>query len=116
MSFTPLRSVKATGALSVKSTNMPKYQIMLRGENFPISWDQSTKLTGFFTTRRVRAKGAEEAERKAVDLIRQDQSLTSALDPDSDVEPKVYLEDIKQIAWWQPLGGKGYTFFPMDES
>jgi hypothetical protein len=95
---------------------MPKFQVVLRGENFPISREGGTKLTGFFTTRYVRAKRAEEAERKAVELVRYDQSLLAMLDPNSSVEPMVYLEEMARIPWWRPLGGKGYTFYPMEES
>lgn len=95
---------------------MPTYQVILRGENFPISLEERTQLTGFFATRRVRAKGAKEAEQKAVELIRRDRSLTSALDPNSEEEPKIYLEKMSRIPWWRSLGGKGYTFYPMDKS
>ncbi|ROT94533.1 hypothetical protein EB809_19275 [Marinobacter sp. R17] len=95
---------------------MPKFQVLLRGENFPINWEYGTRLTGFYTTRYVRANSVDEAEQKALDLVRHDPDLLSMLSPNREADPQVYLEQIAQAPWWKKRGGSGYTFYPMEEA
>jgi hypothetical protein len=93
---------------------MNKYSVILRGENFLIQFEDKIENLGFYTTRVVKANSAEEAESRAIDLIRNDEGLTSMVQRSSDINPKIYLESIKMASWWKRLGGKGYTFWPMD--
>ncbi len=95
---------------------MPKYRVLLRGENLLIEMDGDPQLLGFYTNRNVRAADEDDAEMAAVALIRADSDLLDAMiDSDDPPEPKVYAEQISRIAWWKRLGGRGYRFFPMEE-
>jgi hypothetical protein len=93
---------------------MKKYRVILRGENFEIEFEGKIDNLGFYTTRVVKANSPEEAEQKAVDLIKTDQNLLEMVQNNSKVEPMIYLESISQASWWQRTGGAGYTFWPME--
>ncbi|MDM5263992.1 hypothetical protein PF327_07245 [Sulfurovum sp. XTW-4] len=92
-----------------------KFIVLLRGENFEINYDGKIQNVGFMTTRTVKASNSEEAELAAVELIKNDDYLIQMVVKDSTLTPKIYLEEIAEAKWWVRLGGKGYTFFPMDE-
>ena len=94
---------------------MPKYAVMLEGKNFPVIVEGHTELWGFYTTRKVKANDPQEAEHLAVELIKNDSSLTDMLDQTHNVEPMIFLDSIYHLSWWKRLGGKGYSFFNMEE-
>ena len=94
---------------------MKKYVVKLRGESFEIFFDNEEKNVGFYATRVVKANNESEAENKAVDLVKNDQSLLSTLVPNSNKNPKVYVESVSPAKFWQKIGGTGYVFWPMDE-
>ena len=93
---------------------MPKYSVLLEGENFPLKLEGETRLYGFYTTRRVKAENEEQAELIAVAEVKSDESLLSSIDREFEVEPKIFLESISKISWWSRLKKTGYTFYPMD--
>jgi hypothetical protein len=94
---------------------MPKYSVILEGKNFPMNVEGRRELWGFATTRRVKAKDPEEAELKAVEMIKKDKSLIDAIVKDDPVVPTIYLDSMYKLSWWRRLGGKGYTFYTMEE-
>ncbi len=65
------------------------------------------------TTRFVKAKTPEEAEFIAVEMIWNDNSLLEMLHKESNLEPKIYLEEMWRVRWWKRLSSGGYTFYPM---
>ena len=91
---------------------MAKYSVFLKGENFPLKLEGETKLYGFYTTRRVKAKNEEEAELMAVAAIKSDPKLLSSVDRDFEAEPRIYMESIRKIGWWSRVKITGYTFYP----
>lgn len=91
-----------------------KYQVMLRGENFELIWEGQVKNLGFFTTRWVKAESIEDAEQKAVTLIKQDDSLKAMMVEQPTLTPMIYLEEVTIAKWWKRLGGKGYSFWEME--
>lgn len=93
---------------------MKKYKVLLLGENFEIVIENKTSNCGFYTTRIVKANSEKEAEIEAIKLIHNDQSLNELLVEESQFEPKIHLEDIAYAPWWKRIGGKGYSFFPME--
>lgn len=93
---------------------MVYYQVMLEGKNFPLEMDGSEKIVGFVTTRWVKAANAEDAELKAVDLVKNDSSLTSSVRDLEGFTPMIYLVELVTVSWItfrcrQP--GSGYTFY-----
>jgi len=90
-----------------------KYQVLLRGENFELDWEGELKNLGFFTTRWVKATSAEEAEFKAIQLIKDDKWLQSVIAKESVYSPMIYMEQVSKASWWKRQGGKGFTFWEM---
>ena len=89
---------------------MKKYKIMLEGKNFLLSSDGQTMKHGFFTTRWVEARDPEEAELKAIDLIKNDRGLMNNLLNDQSNPPMIYLREIYELESFDgvsPPGG-GY--------
>lgn len=97
---------------------MKYYQVMLEGKDFLIDVDGKEELQGYFTTRWVKASAPEDAELKAVDLIKNDDhliSITKNMDG-SKPAPMVYLSEMSKVNWFQYYRrkpGRGYSFFPM---
>ena len=98
---------------------MSYFQVLLKGENFFVEFDGEEELLGFFTTRWVKANDEEDAELKAVDLIKNDQHLhniTRTTEGDLP-SPMIYLNNICSVNWFTYFRrnpGAGYSFFPMD--
>ena len=90
-----------------------KYGVRLEGKNFVLKTEDGIENLGFVTTRFVKASTPEEAETRAVELIKTDDSLISALVEEREFEPMIYLVEYWKESWWKKLGGGGYTFYPM---
>ena len=90
-----------------------KYRVVLKGENFEIVTENKVTNMGFYTTRFVNAESLDEAEMKAIELIKNDEYLLKSVVPNSSVEPMIYVEAIYQAKWWNRVGGKGFTFWDM---
>jgi hypothetical protein len=94
---------------------MKNYMVRVCGRNFRMLWQDGKKrerprLTGFITTRFVRARDAEDAEFRAMDLIRSDKTLgASVRNPASD-PPVMFAEEVVQVRSFKSPGG-GYIFF-----
>jgi hypothetical protein len=90
------------------------YQCFIRGENFPGTLIGDMEPVGFFTTRWVEASSPEEAEKLALELLRDDpifQSVEPELGKTSGA--KVYFEEIFPA---EHKGvNSGATWFPMDK-
>ena len=94
---------------------MKKYKVLLQGENFEIMVENKNQNCGFYTTRIVKASSEKEAEEIAINLIKNDNSLIEMTIKASQYTPRIFLEDIEYAPWWKRVGGRGYTFFPMEE-
>ena len=94
---------------------MSKFKVTLEGKNFPIVIEGDTKLYGFYTTRRVRAVNALDAESVAVELVKSDPSLIKNMDLSSTSNPEIFLISVEKLTFLSRLGGSGYTFYCMEE-
>ena len=65
----------------------------------------------FFTSRFVKADTPEEAELKAIEMIRLDESLKASTIRGREFTPMIYLDAIWEEKWWKKTGGQGYFFF-----
>ena len=91
-----------------------KYGVCLEGKNFELKTEDGIENFGFITTRFVRAKTPDEAEVKAVELVKTDQNLLGRLDEERKLEPMIYLVEYWKESWWKRLGGLGYSFYSMN--
>ncbi|MEW5251757.1 hypothetical protein [Microbulbifer discodermiae] len=92
-----------------------KYGVRLQGENYELEIDGKKKPFGFITTIFVKAKTVEEAEIAAVNLVRNDVLLNGLMISGSPYISTLRSTEIWEERWWKRLGGKGYSFFPMEK-
>jgi len=99
---------------------MSYFQVLLEGQNFFIEFEGKEELLGFVTTRWVKAANPEEAELKAVELIKQDKHLldmTRTTD-DTQLNPMIFLTEmcnVNMFTYFRRKPGRGYSFYPMEE-
>jgi hypothetical protein len=68
---------------------------------------------GFYTTRWVKALSADDAERQAVEVVRNDAELRPQLLNIIDDQPIIYIEELAEVDEQDvPDIQKGFTFFP----
>jgi len=97
---------------------MSYFQVLLEGENFFIEFDGKDELLGFVTTRWVKANDQQQAELKAVELVKNDQHLHNLLrTPEGELpSPMIYLSEMCKVNWFTYIKrkpGAGYSFYPM---
>ena len=66
---------------------MPKFKVFVNGRNYWVNLDGERRRFGFYTTRFVEAASPEEAEERAVQLLREDAELTAAILNDASDPP-----------------------------
>jgi hypothetical protein len=96
---------------------MGKYKVFINGQNFWITIDGETKRWGFYTTRFVEAVSPKQAEKKAVQLIRDDPKLKENVLNDKSEPPMMFVERIEPLNSFNglPVPGTGYTFYDEDK-
>jgi hypothetical protein len=93
------------------------YRCFIRGENFPGELMGMKGLAGFYTTRWVEATSPEEAEAKALEILRADPDLkvSSPKIRERGDKARVYFEKIDPVRPGIKTGpNKGATWFEMD--
>ncbi len=98
---------------------MAFYQLLLEGKNFCFTFDEKIVNGGFYTTRWIKAESPEEAEEKAVELIKNDDSLKRMIVKSSDTKPLIFLEAISTVSWFtyfRKSPGNGYTLYDEQDS
>lgn len=95
---------------------MARYRVLLHGVNFLLELEGERRRFGFYTTRVVRASGPEEAEAKAVELIRGDEQLAGNVLNETDDPPMLYAEEIVKLGPLRGRGGAnaGFTFYRVE--
>jgi len=99
---------------------MSYFQVLLEGENFFVEFDGQEELLGFVTTRWVKAQDEQQAELKAVDLIKNDTHLQNLLRTSNNElpPPMIYLSEMCKVNWFtycRRRPGAGYSFYPMEQ-
>ena len=76
---------------------MKKFRVFIRGENFFMKADGVVKRMGFYTTRYVEGVERDDAERRAIDSLRQLNRLRESLLNDPANPPLLFAEEIEEI-------------------
>jgi hypothetical protein len=94
---------------------MPWYRCYVQGENFLRATAETGRIErfGFYTTRWVEAGSPEEAETKALALMRSEDTFAPPLGHAPPKDAKVYFEKIIEVDGPRKQGGA--TWFPMEE-
>jgi hypothetical protein len=96
---------------------MTYYRVRLNGQNFLLNLQGKVKKYGFYTTRDVEAESFEEAELKAVDLVKEDDAIKNSAVNEKDNSPMIYLEEIRILeSGEEQLKNSGYSFYTEDET
>ncbi|WP_416305469.1 hypothetical protein [Neptunicella sp. SCSIO 80796] len=97
---------------------MAYFQVLLHGADFVFNFDGIEEKGGFYTTRWVKANSENEAELKAVSLLKSDQNLHDVSVKTERYTPMIFLEEIAKVNWFNYVRnypGKGYTFYTGDD-
>jgi hypothetical protein len=96
---------------------MNKYRILIEGKNFIINIEGKNNKLGFITTRWVEARTEAEAEKSAIELIRNDPQLKDTVLNKKDDQPMLYAEEIVEIKSFEGVNppGAGYGFYPQED-
>jgi hypothetical protein len=76
---------------------MSKYRVLINGENFLLNSEGRPQKLGFYVTRFVDARDAEDAENAAVALIREDVALQGLVLNNRDDPPMLYAEEVEEL-------------------
>ena len=75
---------------------MQKYKLLMNGKNFLIESESKLDKFGFFQTIHVEANDPEDAELKAVEIIKQS-DLRGLVRNEPGDSPMIYLDEIDEI-------------------
>jgi hypothetical protein len=102
-----------------RRTNPWRYfGVRIIGRNFWLLWEgkggrPNARRTGFYTTVHIRARNANEAELRAVDVLRRDKKLQASVrNPRSD-PPRMFVEDIVELSSFEGrlVPRTGFAFY-----
>jgi hypothetical protein len=76
---------------------MNQYKVLVNGQNFLFNFNGEVQKIGFYTTRVVKADSFEDAEQKAIELIKNEETLKgNTLNHKTD-SPMIYIDEIGMI-------------------
>ena len=95
---------------------MPKYGVLVEGNNYLIQTDGKPTKLGFFTHRFVEAAAPRFAAEIALDLVR-DELKGTVLNDETDT-PLLRVDEMKLMDTFEGclVPGRGFTFFSAEES
>lgn len=97
---------------------MNKYYVKLNGRNFIYESDKNgQEKLGFLIIRYVEAENPEEAEMKAVSMVRKIERLKFGLLNTKDNPPMIYLEDLAELESFDGINNlePGIIFYNEDK-
>ena len=95
---------------------MKKYKILIRGENFLINLDGKGQKFGFYTTAFVEGQDEEQAEQRAIGLLRDDKEFRQSVLNEKSDAPMMFVDEIAELESFEGLNlpRTGFSFFPED--
>jgi hypothetical protein len=106
------------GKMATRKNSWLYFRVRVHGRNFHLAWEDkparvTTRRTGFYTTVFVRARNPEEAELRAIAVLRRDQKLRASVrNPKAD-PPRMFVDEIAELASFQGcnLPRTGFAFY-----
>ncbi|OZG72614.1 hypothetical protein BTA51_13880 [Hahella sp. CCB-MM4] len=97
---------------------MNKYKVLLNGQNFLVELEGKIGRFGFLSNIFVEAENENDAEQKAVEMLRQNKTLSYSVKNERENPPMIYAEEIIEM---DNFGGietpdQGLTWYPEEES
>ena len=95
---------------------MPKYRVQIDASNFLVDVDGRVAKHGFITIRWVEANSATDAEKAAVQMIREDQDLRALVKNDPGDPPVMDVLEIAEVESFDGIGGQpGRIWYEMQD-
>ena len=92
---------------------MKKYKVLIEGRNLLLNVDGQEQKIGFFTTRWIEANNANDAEKFAIENIRNDPKIKNNILNFKTDPPFMHASEVEEVNF---LSGKetntGFVFFP----
>ncbi len=85
---------------------MNAYEIRVNGRNVLIESDDRLEKYGFFTNIYLRAGNEDEAEYKAMDILRANTKLRSAVRNEKSDPPTMHVDEISEISNYDEIEPK----------
>lgn len=76
---------------------MSRYSVMINGRNFLFEQETGVEAMSFFVIRYVDAANQEEAELRAIDIVRKDPRLEPFYESVTNSQPRLYVEEVFEI-------------------
>ena len=93
---------------------MKWFRCLIEGENFPGVLANTNELVGFYITRFVEADTPEEAEKKALASLKNEESLQLPKGVSPEKNAKIYFEEIEEVMESEvPEINAGFSFYVM---
>ncbi|MFW5697171.1 MAG: hypothetical protein ACOCX1_01270 [Fimbriimonadaceae bacterium] len=96
-------------------------QVLIHGHGFRVQMNsEDIPITGFYTTRRVKANGPQHARLVAIELVQKEPETKSLVQESisKGAKPSFDTEKVARISFWQRLFGKypkGFVFYAEEE-
>lgn len=89
-----------------------KYTVMIEGSNVYLNRGHIERM-GFFTTRRIEAMNREEAERIALEHVKQELEMLDVLCNSPETPPVFSIEQVHEVSSFGDniVPGKGFSFY-----
>ena len=96
---------------------MKRFSVFVNGVNFFLEQENSVKRFGFYTTIYVYALSDEDAEHKALNIIKNDPKLRDGIFNDKSDPPQIFIEKITETGSSIPPDKErtGYVFYEEEE-
>ncbi len=95
---------------------MNYYRVLLLGENFFLRIEGCKKMMGFYKNCFVSSENPEQAELRAVEMVKNEKKLKdNTLNKSWQKQPMIYLEEIYEIEKSEMEEKSGFSFFEMDD-
>ena len=95
---------------------MSTFEVRVSGNNFLIEREERLEKHGFVTNVYTEAKNEEDAENKAIDLLRKHEDLKSAVRNQKDDPPEMYADEIVEITNYEEIEPKVQSLIWYSES
>jgi hypothetical protein len=92
---------------------MKKYKVLVRGQNFLLNLNGEDQRLGFYTTVFVEGENEEEAEERAIALLRDNQEFARSILNEKTDSPMMFVEEITELESFDGLhlSRTGFSFY-----
>ena len=94
------------------------FRVRVNGRNFQLAWQDERerayiRRVGFYTTVHIRARNLQEAELRAVNVLKRDKSLLTSVRNSRSDPPRMFVDEIVEVSSFKGLRipRTGFAFY-----